>query len=158
MTEAMTARQLVEKVTSRPGYTSAMGTRVLSAEPGEVRLALDRRPELLQFGGYFHGGVIAGLADHAAGGAVSTALPPGRIAVTIDLHVNFLAPADGDSIVAKARAVQVGSTVCVANVEVTALNKGRERLCAIATVTLRAVDLPALRTEPVYTVFSPSER
>jgi hypothetical protein len=34
---------------------------------------------------------------HAARGAVTTVLPEGRIAVTVDLDVNSLAPADGDS-------------------------------------------------------------
>ena len=68
MSEPMTAAQLVELVTSRPGYTSSVGTRVLFAEPGRVHLALDRRSDLLQFSGFPHGGVIAGLADHAADG------------------------------------------------------------------------------------------
>ena len=143
MSEPMTAMQLVEMVTSRPGYTSSVGTRVLFAEPGQVHLALDSRPDLLQFSGFFHGGVLAGLADHAAGGAVTTALPAGRIAVTIDLHINFLFPADGPSIVAKARAIQVGKTVSVANVEITTRANGQERLCALCTVTLRTVDMPS---------------
>lgn len=143
MAERPDLKQLVEMVTARPGFTSAIGTKVLRVEPGCVQMCLDRRPDLLQFNGYFHGGVIAGLADHAAGGAASTALPAGRIAVTIDLQVNYLAPADGDSLTAKAQAVQVGGTVCVARVDVTTAKAGEaERLCAIATVTLRAVEMP----------------
>ena len=143
MSEPMTAAQLVVMVTSRPGYTSSVGTRVLFAEPGCVHLALDKRPDLLQFSGFFHGGVIAGLADHAAGGAVTTALPTGHIAVTVDLHINFLSPADGQSIIAKAKAIQVGKTVSVANVEVMNQGDGEERLCAFCTVTLRTVDMPS---------------
>lgn len=143
MSESLTPRQLVEMVTSRPGYTSAVGTKVLHAEAGCVHLAISKRPDLLQFSGFFHGGVISGLADHAAGGAVTTALPPGRIGVTIDLHVNFLSPADGESIVAKAKAIQIGSTVCVANVEVVTVNGGgEERLCALAIAAMRVVDMP----------------
>ena len=148
MSEPMTPKQLVEMVTSRPGYTSSIGTRVLFAEAGCVHLALDRRPDLLQFNGFFHGGVISGLADHAAGGAVTTALPPGRIAVTIDMHISFLSPADGASVVAKANAIQIGSTVCVANVEVVTEVGGDESMCAFATVTLRVVDMPAKRAVP----------
>lgn len=144
----MSPKQLVEMVTSRPGYTSSVGTRVLFAEAGCVHLVLDRRPDLLQFNGFFHGGVISGLADHAAGGAVTTALPPGRTAVTIDMHVNFLSPADGASVVAKAKAIQIGSTVCVATVEVVTEVGGDERTCAVATVTLRVVDMPAKRAAP----------
>ena len=145
MDKNASARQLVEAVTSRPGYTRSTGMRVVEVEPGRVHLALDRRPDLLQFNGFFHGGVISGLADHAAGGAVTTALPPGRIGVTIDLHINFLAPADGASIVAKAKAIQVGGTVCVATVEVVTLTGAEERACAFATVTLRSVEMPQQR-------------
>jgi uncharacterized protein (TIGR00369 family) len=135
--------RLVEAVTSAPGYTSSIGTRVVAAEAGYVELALDRRPELLQFNGYFHGGVIAGLADHAAGGAVTTALPEGRFAVTVCLDVHFLAPANGETLVARAKAIQAGSTIGVARVDVISLAGGVETACAVATVTLRAIDMPA---------------
>ena len=101
-------------------------------EPGRVHLEVRKRPDLLQFNGFFHGGVISGLADHAAGGAVTTALPAGRIAITINLHVNFLAPADGrDALVAKATAIQVGKSVSVASVEMTTETAGQERLCLL---------------------------
>lgn len=136
--------KLVETVTSAPGYTSSMGTRVLMAEEGHVELALDRRPDLLQINGFFHGGVIAGLADHAAGGAVTTALPNNRFVVTVCLQVNFLAPASGETLIARARAVRAGSTISVAQVDVISLAGGIETACAVATATLRAVEMPAL--------------
>jgi uncharacterized protein (TIGR00369 family) len=144
--------KLVETVTSAPGYTSSMGTRVLAAEAGYVELALDRRPDLLQINGFFHGGIIAGLADHAAGGAVTTALPKNRFAVTVCLQVNFLAPANGETLIARAKAVLAGSTIGVAQVDVISLADGMETACAIATVTLRAVEMPArISLQPVST-------
>jgi uncharacterized protein (TIGR00369 family) len=83
---------------------------------------------LLQFNGFFHGGVVSGLADHAAGAAATTAFAAGKIAITVDLHVNFLAPASGASIVAKAHALQVGSTICVVSVSVeTEILRGSSR-------------------------------
>lgn len=104
----MTPEQLVRKVTAITGYTHAAGVEVVSAEPGQVTLSLAKKPELLQFNGFFHGGVVSGLADHAAGAAATTALPAGKIAVTADLHVSFLAPAKGLTLLAKARTLQVG--------------------------------------------------
>jgi uncharacterized protein (TIGR00369 family) len=111
----------------RPGYTKAVGTRVESAEAGYVVMSLAKTDNLLQANGFFHGGVIAGLADHAAGGAVTTAMPPGRFAVTVNLQVSFLAPAKGTSLVARARALQVGSTIGVARVDVASVTDGRRR-------------------------------
>ena len=103
-------RELVERVTYAPGYTKAVGTRVESAEPGYVVMSLARTDHLLQANGFFHGGVIAGLADHAAGGAVTTAMPPGRFAVTVNLQVSFLAPAKGTLLIARARTTSVWCT------------------------------------------------
>ncbi len=140
----MTPEQLVRKVTEITGYTRAAGVEVVCAGPGRVVLSLSRKPELLQFNGYFHGGTVSGLADHAAGAAATTALPPGKIAVTVDLHVNFLAPASGPSLVATARALQVGSTICVVAVELETDASAGPRLCAVANATLRVVDLPPL--------------
>lgn len=137
------ARRLVERVTGAPGYTREVGTRVLSARPGMVELALDRKPGLLQSQGFFHGGVVAALADHAAGGAITTALSPGKFAVTVNLQANFLAPANGDTLVARAKALHVGGTIGVAQVEVSTVVAGAETLCAIVTATLRAVELPS---------------
>lgn len=144
MSETLTPLQLTETVTGLPGYTKSVGTRVVLAERGEVHLALDRRDDLLQFNGFFHGGVVSGLIDHAAGAAITTALPPGRIAVTIALTINFLSPADGRSLLARAKAIQVGSTVGVANVEVVTRTDEEERPCAFATATMRAVAMPRL--------------
>lgn len=104
-------------------------------------MSLRRRPDLLQFNGFFHGGVIAGLADHAAGGAVTTLMPEGRIGVTVDLHVNFLSPAKGETILAKAEAIQVGKTIAVASVEVVTPADGEDQQCALCVVTLRAVTI-----------------
>lgn len=136
-------RNLVERVTHAPGYTKTVGTRVESAEAGHVVMSLARNDNLLQANGYFHGGVIAGLADHAGGGAVTTAMPAGRFAVTVNLNVSFLAPAKGQSLIARARAIQVGSTIGVAHVDVASVAQGAETPCAVAIVTLRGVDFPA---------------
>jgi uncharacterized protein (TIGR00369 family) len=139
----MSPEQLVRTVTAMTGFTHSAGVEVVAAEPGRVTLSLAKKPELLQFNGFFHGGVVSGLADHAAGAAATTALPAGKIAVTVDLHINFLAPASGAAIYATARTLQVGSTLCVVAVEVETDAKCGRQLCAVANATLRVVDMPA---------------
>ena len=138
----MNAIELVRQVTALTGFTHSAGVEVKSAETGKVELELARKPELLQFNGYFHGGVVSGLADHAAGAAATTALPPGKIAITVDLHVNFLAPASGATIVAKAHTLQVGNTICVVSVSVETETVNGVQVCAVANSVLRVVDMP----------------
>ena len=126
-----------------PGFPKSSGMRVVSAEPGKVTMALMKKPELTQFFGHFHGGVIAGLADHAAGACATLSMPNGKIAVTVEIKINFLSPADGEEIIARAETIQAGSSIAVVKVEVASLKAGAERACAFATAPMRAMDLPA---------------
>ena len=126
-----------------PGFPKSSGMRMVSAEPGKVTMALAKRPELTQFFGHFHGGVITALADHAAGACATSSMPDGKLAVTVEIKVNFLSPADGDEIIARAETIQAGSTIAVVKVDVVSQKAGAERLCAFATATMRAMDMPA---------------
>jgi uncharacterized protein (TIGR00369 family) len=126
-----------------PGFPKSAGIQLVSAEPGKVTMALKKKPELTQFFGHFHGGVITALADHAAGACATTSMPDGKLAVTVEIKVNFLSPADGEEIIARAETIQAGSTIAVVKVEVVSQKAGAERACAFATATMRAMDLPA---------------
>jgi len=146
----MNTNELLRAINDATGFTRVAGVEILTVETGRVRLRMPRNPGLLQFHGQFHGGAIAGLADHAAGAAASTTLPEGRIAVTVDLHVNFVAAADGEAIIADARAVSTGKTICVASVEVS--NEGGSAgPCAVALVTLKSVAAPPVAPPPAAT-------
>jgi uncharacterized protein (TIGR00369 family) len=133
---------LAEAINAR-GFTGAMGFRIVAIEPGHAELALARRDDLVQFFGHFHGGVITALADHAAGIAITSGLPKGRIGVTVEIKVNFLAPADGSELIARANTLKMSGSLGVATVEVFTKDDKSERLCAFGTATMRALDLPA---------------
>lgn len=138
-------RRLVRHVTGRPGYSSFVGTTVVSVEIGNVEMSLERRPELAQATGYFHGGVICGLADHAAGAAATSTLPADRFAITVDINVHFLDPADGDRLIARAEVMKTGSSLSTVDVRLFAADGEKEQLCAIATATMRSIPMPASR-------------
>jgi uncharacterized protein (TIGR00369 family) len=103
---------------------------------------LARRDDLVQFFGHFHGGVITALADQAAGVAVTSGLPKGRIGVTVEIKVNFLSPADGSELIARAKTLKMSGSIGVAMVEVFSKNGASETVCAFCTATMRALDLP----------------
>jgi uncharacterized protein (TIGR00369 family) len=133
---------LAEAINAK-GFSGAAGFRVVAVEPGRAELALARRDDLVQFFGHFHGGVITALADQAAGIAVTSGLPVGRIGVTVEIKVNFLSPADGNELVARAKTLKMSGSLGVATVEVFTKDETSERLCAFCTATMRALDLPA---------------
>ena len=131
--------ELAEAINAK-GFTGAAGFRV---EPGSAELVLARRDDLVQFFGHFHGGVITALADQAAGVAVTSGLPKGRIGVTVEIKVNFLSPADGSELIARAKTLKMSGSIGVATVEIFSRKEATETLCAFCTATMRALDLPA---------------
>jgi uncharacterized protein (TIGR00369 family) len=139
---ALNPPSLAEAINTK-GFSGAAGFRIVAVAPGHAEVALARRDDLVQFFGHFHGGVIAALADQAAGIAVTSGLPKGRIGVTVEIKVNFLAPADGNELVARAKTLQMSGSIGVTTVEVFTKDATSERLCAFCTATMRALDLPA---------------
>ena len=142
MKDATNPPSLAETVNAK-GFEGAAGFRVIAVQPGRAEVALSRRDDLLQFFGHFHGGVITALADQAAGIAVTSSLPKGRIGVTVELKVNFLEPASGGELVARAKTLKMSGSIGVATVEIFSKDGASETLCAFATATIRALDLPA---------------
>ena len=142
MNTALDPPSLAEAINAK-GFSGAAGFRIVAIEPGRAELALTRRDDLMQFFGHFHGGVITSLADHAAGIAVTSGLPKGKIGVTVEIKVNFLGPADGQEIVARAKTLKMSGSIGVATVEVFSKKEASETLCAFCTATMRALDLPA---------------
>jgi uncharacterized protein (TIGR00369 family) len=142
LSAALNPPSLAETINAK-GFSHAAGFRIVAVEPGRAEVALARREDLVQFFGHFHGGVITALADHAAGIAVTSGLPAGRIGVTVEIKVNFLSPAAGQELVARAKTLKMSGSIGVATVEVFSKDGASETLCAFATATMRALDLPA---------------
>ena len=142
MNETLNPPSLAEAINAK-GFTAAAGFRVVTVRPGYAELVLPRRDDLLQFFGHFHGGVITALADQAAGIAVTSQLPKGRIGVTVELKINFMEPARGAELVARAKTLKMSGLIGVATVEIFSKDGSSETLCAFCTATMRGLDLPA---------------
>jgi len=142
MNGALNPPSLAEAINAK-GFTGAAGFRVVTIQPGSAEVALPRRDDLLQFFGHFHGGVITALADQAAGMAITSGLPRGRIGVTVELKINFLEPASGAELLARAKTLKMSGSIGVATVEIFSKDGASETLCAFCTATMRALDLPA---------------
>jgi uncharacterized protein (TIGR00369 family) len=94
-----------------------IGVEMVRSEDGAVEMRLPWRDELgrADDSDWFHGGVISALIDIAGDYAIASKL--GRGVPTIDLRVDYLRPARRGDLRALARAVKVGRTVGVADVE-----------------------------------------
>lgn len=106
---------------------------------GTVVIRLPYKPEFRRAGdsGDIHGGVLAALIDMAAHAAVSVEI--GRMAPTIDLRIDYLRPAPGVDLYAKARTLRVGRMIGRADVEISA---GDDVLLAVGRGTFSTFSAP----------------
>ena len=115
--------------------------------PGEVTIELPFRDGLAQQNGFLHAGVVTAIADSACGYAAQTLMPSGKDVLTVEFKLNLLAPAAGDTFVARARVKKAGRTLSVVTADVFALREGdeEERLVATMQGTMMTVlDRPGL--------------
>lgn len=80
----------------RQGFMTHVGAEVTDLVRGGCELSVDRRPELLQQNGFFHGGVTAFLIDNAT--TIAAATVKGQPALTAEYKLNLLSPASGDAV------------------------------------------------------------
>jgi len=124
----------------KQGLMLTLGAALGEVAPGAVEISLSPAPGVTQQHGFVHAGAVAAIADTAAGYAALTLMPPGRGVLTAEFKINLVAPAVGDVIVARGRVVKAGRTLTLAQAEVFALTNGAERLVAMLTATLMAIE------------------
>ena len=105
-------------------------------ENGRTEIRLPHWRGIEQQHGFVHGGVVGTIADSAAGYAAMTVVPASASVLTVEYKVNLVAPADGETIIARGQVVRPGRTLIVTKAEVVAVSDGRETLCALMQQTI----------------------
>jgi len=88
--EAMCA--IRDGILPEPPMARLIGFRLRIAEQGRIVMELDPHESLENTIGLLHGATAAALLDTAMGCAISTMLPAGQGAVTLDLKLTYLRP------------------------------------------------------------------
>lgn len=130
-----------QKVLREQPFSVLIGTELLSFTPGEAVLRVPVRDALRQQHGFVHGGVVSYLADNAltfAGGSVL------GDSVTAEYKINYLRPAIGERLIARATVVSAGKKQAVCECRVYAEGAQGEKLVAVAQGTISKVDAPEL--------------
>ncbi len=125
-----------------PAASLLIGTRLVSVEPGRVRMSL--RPAEYHYNplGGVHGGIIATLLDTLMACAVWSMLPAGRTCTTLEIKVNYLrglTEATGE-VMGEGVAIHTGRQVGVSEARITGADG---RLYATASSTLLVFDVAA---------------
>lgn len=127
--------RMAQKVLDSQPFSVLVGARITAFGDGAATLEIDSREELRQQSGFLHGGVLAYAADNALTFAAGTTLGPAVL--TGGFSIQYLRPATGVSLVARAEVVHTGRRQAVARCDLSAVGQdGTETLCAVAQGTV----------------------
>jgi uncharacterized protein (TIGR00369 family) len=103
---------------AKQGHMTAIGATIGQIAPGSVEIALRPSQITSQQHGFVHGGIVSAIADTAAGYSALSVMPPGTGVLTVEFKINFVAPASGDRIIARARVLKPGRTLVLTQTDV----------------------------------------
>jgi len=135
----------VREIFYRANFIRDLEIRLDKVSEGVCETSLIVQERLLQQHGFIHGGVIATMADHTAGGAARS-VSGEKDVLTVEFKINYLRPAIGDRLRCTASVLRGGKTVIVTEALVYAGNGEKETLVAKLTETLFLAEDPKART------------
>ncbi len=117
-------------------FGSFIGIEIVDFSDGKARCSVKLQDHHLNNGGRVHGGILTSLADTAAGVAVRTVRPEGKLSATTDLSISFIRPPQGDSLEAVAELVHAGKRLLRTEISIFSADK----LVAKSNSTFMIVD------------------
>lgn len=132
-------RKKLEDSFSVQGFMNAHSGKLVAIDPGFVEIHLPFSEALGQQHGFFHGGIVATIADSASGFATYTVLEPEEECLSAEFKINFLSPARGEKMIARGNVIKAGRTLVIAEATVSVVRDGEEIDCAIMMHTLARV-------------------
>jgi len=114
-------------------WVRALQIRIAEIGPDLTVLTVPITPDILRIGGIVSGQALATLADTAMVFACFGALDAPEPVGTVTLDTQFLRPASGDSLEARAEVTRTGKSMMFARCTIVAQPSGKEVAMATAT-------------------------
>ncbi|MFS8980907.1 PaaI family thioesterase [Cupriavidus necator] len=121
-------------------FSALLSAAIVEVGASRCALRVPIRDVLKQQHGFVHGGVISYAADNAL--TIAGFLAMDRAVVTSEFKVNYVRPAIGEAIIARAECVHAGKSQAVCRCEVYVVTGGAEKLCAVAQGTIALLSGP----------------
>ncbi len=131
-------RQAVERGFAKQAFMQTLNARLFDVGEGICEIELPYSEALTQQHGFFHGGVVATIADNAAGFAAYSLMADDRQPLTVEFKINLIAPAAGDRLLARGKVLNAGRSIFHVASNVHAFRKGEETLVASALATIKS--------------------
>ncbi len=120
-------------------FMNHLGFQSTVVKPGYIEGFLNIEEHHRQQIGFIHGGVIATLADLAAGFASFTLVKAGEAVVTAEMKISYLNPGIGNKAFCKGYVIKAGRMLHFAEAEIYAENKGEMVLIAKGSATYAVI-------------------
>ncbi len=109
---------MVRAMRAADTYFKLLSMDIVDLAWGRADLAIELGPQHLQPYGTVHGGVISSLIDSAGFWAVYSMLPEGTEAATVEMKLNYLAPAKKGRLTCQGRTLKLGRSLGLAEAQV----------------------------------------
>ena len=113
-----------------------LGARLGRVAPGEVKVELLYRADLIQQQDIVHVGIVTAIVDNACSYAALSLSAPDTAVLAVEYKVNFVAPAKGDWLLARGEVVRPGGSITVCKGNVTAFDGSEELVVATMLATM----------------------
>jgi len=121
-------------------FMQTLGAEMTLVEQGKVEIQFAYRPDLTQQHKFVHAGAITTILDSACGYAALSVAPEGKDVLSVEFKVNLLAPAVGETFIARAEVKRAGKTLTVCSADAFARQGAREKLVATMLATIISID------------------
>jgi uncharacterized protein (TIGR00369 family) len=116
----MNLQQIAQQIFDGQPFTRLIGAELVSVGEKEAEIRLPILDTLKQQHGFVHGGIVSYLADNSITFAGGMALEGDS--VTVEYKINYVRPAVGTHLIARAKAVNVGKKQAVCQAEIYVFN------------------------------------
>jgi uncharacterized protein (TIGR00369 family) len=128
--------EAVAMLVNRSPYFSLLSMEIRDLQWGTCLLEVELGEKHLQPFGNVHGGAIASVVDAAAFWAVFPQVETGSGLTTVEMNLNYLAPARDGKLLAQGRCIKMGRTLALGEAHV---RNGEGALIAHGTATMMVV-------------------
>lgn len=105
--------ETVKKIVNGSPYFTLLSMELKGLDKGRSHLEIKVDKKHLQPYGMVHGGVFASILDASAFWAMYTEIEEGQDLTTVELKINYLAPASDGFLIAQGRTIKIGRTLCL---------------------------------------------
>lgn len=135
-----TAETRIRDSFARQTMMKTLKARMESVGQGHCVLSAPIAAHVLQQHGAAHAALAFALGDSAAGYAALSTMPDGVEVMTVEMKINLLAPAFGDSLEAEGHVVRAGRRLTIVTAEVFAVTGTSRKPVALLQGTMIPVE------------------